>query len=307
VPMTSNQASMFDVTFEWNPEPTTDDNFGGPRDQAALTKQFALSKQTGCAASGNLNNDQQRNNCEKLNSAAATVDLGLLRMKPGTYKYMSSRNNNFSNRAQKAKITTLNTRTVVPPPPVNITTVTVDSGSSTRKSVRVSWDPPGSSTPYVGTDGKTYTVDANGKGYNQVDSMAIAYTVQYSYDGGESWNPTSCQNTENSCVVDNLPAGTPTTFIVRSGSEGGWSEPSTKAVILTPHSETSRACAQQIVDQVNGDSLTAGETAAIVVGVLAAVLVLLCLIWVFMCGGKDFFVGKFSAPPPPPPKFNNYQ
>ena len=50
-------------------------------DQLALTKQFALSKQTGCDA-GNQNNDQARDNCEKLNSAKATVDLGLIKFKP---------------------------------------------------------------------------------------------------------------------------------------------------------------------------------------------------------------------------------
>jgi len=307
VPMSSNQADMFDVAFEWNPEPTTD-QFGGPRGVTDLKKQFALSKQTGCAASGNVNNDQQRNNCEKLNSASATVDLGLLRFKPGTYKYMSSRNNNFSNRAQKAKLTTLDTPTTVPPPPVNVTVTSLPSESSERASVLVQWLPPGSATPYKGSDGHTYITDSSGNGYAQEDSLAIAYTVQYSYDGGVSWNPTPCQNTENSCVINNLPAGTPTAFIVRAGSAGGWSTPSEKAVALTEHSDASRACAQQLVDQVNGNFVSPGATAAIVVGVLAAVLVALCLVWVFMCGGMAFFAGKFSSPPPPPPpKFNTFQ
>jgi len=80
------------------------------------------------------------------------------------------------------------------------------------------------------------------------------------------------------------------------------------AVALTEHSEASLACAQQLVDQVNGNFISPGATAAIVVGVLAAVLVALCLAWVFMCGGMAFLVGKFAAPPPPPPpKFNTYQ
>ena len=73
---------------------------------------------------------QDANNCEKLNAAAPTIDLGvlqvrspphlppspphlptsphispyLLQFKPGTYKYMSSRNNNFSNRVQKVPV-----------------------------------------------------------------------------------------------------------------------------------------------------------------------------------------------------------
>merc|ERR1719482_1057730 len=113
VPAPATQASMFDVMYEWNPEAAG--TFGGPRTQASLTKQFALSKQTGCAA--NPNNDQQRTNCEKLNNAAATVNLGLLRFKPGEYKYMSSRNNNFSNRAQKAQIKTLTEPAVLPGAP----------------------------------------------------------------------------------------------------------------------------------------------------------------------------------------------
>merc|ERR1719326_464865 len=34
VPLPASQASMFDVQWEWNPEPTTDPVFGGARDQA---------------------------------------------------------------------------------------------------------------------------------------------------------------------------------------------------------------------------------------------------------------------------------
>ena len=70
----SNQQKMFDVAWEWNPDTTND--FGGSRDAQELTKQFALSKQTGCAEEDDINNDQQNNNCQKLNAAAATVDLG---------------------------------------------------------------------------------------------------------------------------------------------------------------------------------------------------------------------------------------
>jgi len=48
------------------------------------------------------NNDQ---NCAKLNDPkVAYFDGGLVSMKAGTYSYMSSRNNNFSNRSQKGKI-----------------------------------------------------------------------------------------------------------------------------------------------------------------------------------------------------------
>jgi len=41
-------------------------------------------------------------NCMKLNAASKYFDGGLVQMeKTGTFHYMSSRNNNFSNRSQK--------------------------------------------------------------------------------------------------------------------------------------------------------------------------------------------------------------
>jgi len=192
VPMPASQANMFDVAMEWNPEPATNANFGGPRNQQALTKQFALSKQTGCAT--NPNNDQQRTNCEKLNNAAATVNLGLLRFKPGEYKYMSSRNNNFSNRAQKAKLTTTTTPTSVPGAPTHVTATPVPNPANPEQArVRVTWSPPGESVPYIGSNGQNYT------GYSQEAQAPIAYTVQYSCDGGESWTPTNCQINDRTC------------------------------------------------------------------------------------------------------------
>ena len=43
---------------------------------------------------------------------------------------MSSRNMNFSNRAQKATLTVLSTPSVVPKPPVAVTANVVDSGDA---------------------------------------------------------------------------------------------------------------------------------------------------------------------------------
>jgi len=302
VPAPASQASMFDVAWEWNPEPATDPNFGGSRTQQALTKQFALSKQTGCDA--NPNNDQNRQNCEKLNRAAASVNLGLLRFKPGEYRYMSSRNNNFSNRAQKAKITTLTAPAALPDAPTHVIATPVSSGNSHRASMVVTWSPPGEASAYVGTNGQPYT------GYAQEAQLPIAYTVQYSCDGGENWVPTNCENTQLTCRIDALPAGTPCAFRVRSGTTGGWSTPSETAVALTTHSEESRACAQQMVDMVNGNYLSPGATAGIVIAVIAGVLLAGCLIWYFLCGGANQFRrsppppppgGKYDIPPPPPP------
>jgi len=289
VPAPASQATMFDVMWEWNPEAAG--TFGGPRDQTELTRQFALSKQTNCAA--NPNNDQQRTNCEKLNNAAATVDLGLLRFKPGSYKYMSSRNNNFSNRAQKATLNIATEPGRLPQKPTHVVATPVpNTVNPEQASVDVTWGPPGEDAAYVGTDGRPYV------GYSQEALMPVAYTVQYSCDGGETWTPTQCRTNERSCRIDMLPAGTPCAFRVRSGSPGGWSAPSETAVTLTTHSEASLGCAQTLMQQVNGNYLSPGMMAAIVLVIIAAMLVVLCCVWYFMCGGASSFQ---KSPPPPPP------
>jgi len=306
VPAPASQANMFDVMWEWNPDGPTPGTtpFSGARDQAGLTKQFALSKQTGCAA--NPNNDQQRTNCEKLNNADATVDLGLLRFKPGNYRYMSSRNNNFSNRAQKASITTLNEPGVLPGKPTHVEATPVPNPTNPEQaSVMVSWMGPGGDSPYVGTDGRI--AGRNGVDYREYSQQAlapVAYTVQYSCDGGETWTPTQCRTTERRCQIDMLPAGTPCAFRVRSGSAGGWSTASEVSVVQTTHSESSSACAQQLLMQVNGEYISPGAMAAIVLAVIAAMLLMLCAVWYFMCGGAQSFR---RSPPPPPPggKFDN--
>mmetsp|Transcript_23115 Transcript_23115/g.63365 ORF Transcript_23115/g.63365 Transcript_23115/m.63365 type:complete len:1215 (+) Transcript_23115:341-3985(+) len=53
----------------------------------------------------NSENDQSIANCKELNAASGYFDAGLVRMdRPGTYAYISTRNNDFSNRSQKATI-----------------------------------------------------------------------------------------------------------------------------------------------------------------------------------------------------------
>ena len=81
------------------------------RSQADLMARLG---QTGCLSidalnARNNNNQNQVNqdiqNCAKLNAADRYFDGGLLRItKTGIFRYMSSRNNNFSNRGQKAVI-----------------------------------------------------------------------------------------------------------------------------------------------------------------------------------------------------------
>merc|ERR1719238_2429360 len=93
---------------------------------------------------------------------------------------MSSRNNNFSNRAQKAMLQVATTPSLTPEAPANVQVTTVESGSSARASVKVSWVKPGNSNANVGTDGKEYW------GMDQESSAkALDYQVEYSLDGGE--------------------------------------------------------------------------------------------------------------------------
>jgi hypothetical protein len=288
VPAPASQAAMFDVAYEWNPEPTGG-QMGGARTKAALVKQAALSKQTGCAA--NPNNDQQRTNCEKLNSAAATVDLGVMKFKPGEFKYMSSRNNNFSNRAQKAKLNVVNSPSAVPGKPTKVVAEAVPNPTNPEQArVLVKWGHPGEDTPYEGTDGKPYS------GYSQEAKAPIAYTVQYTCDGGQTWVPTNCQSSEMQCTIEQLPAGTTCGFQVKSGSTGGWSTGSETAIVKTADSESSLECAQKLQAQLNGEYMSPGTLAAIVLGIVAFMLLVLGVVWSKFCRGG----GSKDAPPPPP-------
>ena len=215
-----NQQSMFDVAWEWNPD--TSQDFGGARAHADITKQFALSKQTNCDQ--NPNNDQDANNCQKLNAAAATVDLGMLKFKPGEFKYMSSRNMNFSNRAQKAKLTVLNTPSVTPKAPV---AVTVSAGSSDSTSFTVTWSAPGAEAPSIGFDGKEYW------GMEQTNTKVIKYSVQYSIDGGGNWVTAGDQCASSPCTIDGLPAGTTVVVKVAAWGEAGQGDDSDAAFAQT--------------------------------------------------------------------------
>jgi hypothetical protein len=81
---------------------------------ASQAEMLATLGQTGCLTISELNtnnnNDQNAvnrdlQNCAKLNAADRYFDGGLISIgQPGMYKYMSTRNNNFSNRGQKAVI-----------------------------------------------------------------------------------------------------------------------------------------------------------------------------------------------------------
>jgi len=93
--------------------------FPNPDGQQSVAKRWALLDQTNCGSftdngnNGNGNDQNAHDNCGKLNSAPnrfpPNFQDGVLRFSAGTYKYGSSRNNNFSNRSQKATLTVLPT------------------------------------------------------------------------------------------------------------------------------------------------------------------------------------------------------
>lgn len=64
----------------------------------------------------NTNDDQDVRNCKKLNAAKTPYfDGGVLRFnRTGAYDYFSTRNNNFSNRSQKATITVTDNNPLIP-------------------------------------------------------------------------------------------------------------------------------------------------------------------------------------------------
>ena len=94
-----------------------------------------------------------------------------------------------------------------------------------------------------------------------------------------------------------LPAGTPCMFGVRAGGNGGWSpvsDPSTTSIARTLDTDYSRECQLNLnKNREPGNGLSGGEIAAIVIGCVAAVVLV----------GVGVFMIQRRAPPPPPPEF----
>ncbi|KAG8466765.1 hypothetical protein KFE25_008144 [Diacronema lutheri] len=259
-PLHVSQTSMFDVHDE-----TTLD--GAPaRTAAQLAKEFALVRQTGCASSADAPSDQAANNCEKLNAAAPTVDLGLLRLKQGTYHFMSTRNNNFSNRGQKG--------TIHVQPQLPLAPVITSASAVGRDGLRIAWTMPAATLA-------SGAVDAS------APVQVRAFRVEMSEDGGLSWRGAARNSSTNesdglvggadsALVVTELPAGLTFSFRVSAETEDGWSDASALVAAMTADSADSKRykalLKQAAVDrQIEAYPMRLGIGLAVLLAVVACV------------------------------------
>merc|ERR1712159_943871 len=127
----------------------------------------------------------------------------------------------------------------------------------------------GSTVPATGFDGKEY--------WNKEQQIAdvMEYTVEYSLEGGApgTWVSagSQCQGNRDSCIIEDLPAGSTAVFRVMSGGAGGWGLPSDITAVKTAESDASKACNSMLRDQANGSYFPPGSIVAIIFGVLAVV------------------------------------
>lgn len=112
LPLAGSKVTMFKDATTARSFALLNQESGGKRDPAALKAG------TGCKAYKNGDNGEQNNvdNCGKLNSAAATQNFGAIQMSAGIFHYACTRNNNFSNRSQKGTIV-VNSATAAPTAP----------------------------------------------------------------------------------------------------------------------------------------------------------------------------------------------
>jgi len=218
VPLHKEDTTLFNDAQEM-----TVDGVRGERSREQLIKEFALVKQTGCAAANTDPGDQDPNNCEKLNAAAATIDLGLLKLKEGHYHFMSTRNNNFSNRSQKGAI---HVQKNLPPAP-SVATAAPEGVDG----LRVSWGMPAATTAEGAIDATE-------------PEEVLEYRLEMTDDGGASWSEVATFSSDHNAasfesrtyLLRRLPAGVVHAFRVHAKNKDGWSEASTSYPVMTADS-----------------------------------------------------------------------
>lgn len=215
-PLHYDKTTMFDVADERQLDSTES------RSEYELAKEFYLAKQTGCLAEDEIANDDEVGNCEKLNNANPTVDLGLIQFKKGVYHFMSTRNNNFSNRSQKGTIRVDDKR---PRAPIaKAIALNVDT-------MEITWEQAPETVP----DGSVDATEPEEPDY---------YKVEKSSDGGETWEEVGTADADNttSIVVDELPPGLTQLVRIESCTEAdGCSEWSDIVAVMMPDSVDSLA------------------------------------------------------------------
>jgi len=104
----TDRSNIMQMKSKADSKPITDDWVSANPDlllfpDVALRGFMTYQGQTNCDT--NSNDDNADDNCFKLNASPQLFDAGLIKMNvTGTYAYMSSRNNNFSNRGQKGSL-----------------------------------------------------------------------------------------------------------------------------------------------------------------------------------------------------------
>jgi len=115
----TDRSNIIQMKFYADSNPVTDEWITNNPDKVMfkdtdMRKLFGYLGQTNCLASSTNANNNDPSNCFKLNRAPAYFNGGLVLMNStdtGTFYYMASRNNNFSNRGHKA---VMGVETVIP-------------------------------------------------------------------------------------------------------------------------------------------------------------------------------------------------
>jgi hypothetical protein len=98
IPMAKEGHTLF---YDAAEDPDNEEGLANLRKMAYLNQNYIVT----CDQNPNANEDNSVTDCQQLNGASAYFDGGVIEMKQvGEHKVMSTRNNDFSNRSQKATI-----------------------------------------------------------------------------------------------------------------------------------------------------------------------------------------------------------